>query len=281
MMQVKPWPTATCSGWRSTGAIGILRKLAEESGIPVDELEAMAGGSLQPARMNDWPTPSKRDYKDSPGMAKEGTNPDGSKRNRVDQLGRKVYDTEDRKYPTPQASDHTTKKTSASWKEQGSTNSTLANPDIQKEWPTPRCQMTRKTKEDRNKSNLEEKVDQSEKKGYLNPDWVEWLMGWPVFWTDLEPLPIELAIDWFNKHNPEDNGPLTWWLNDIAETPVGWEVLDPFMEGDKQPDEPYINRVGHEIAQRVNRLKAIGNGQVPAAAALAFVVLHDVLESRN
>lgn len=24
--------------------------------------------------------------------------------------------------------------------------------------------------------------------GKLNPDWVEWLMGWPIGWTDLKPL---------------------------------------------------------------------------------------------
>ena len=24
--------------------------------------------------------------------------------------------------------------------------------------------------------------------GQLNPDWVEWLMGWPLGWTDLRPL---------------------------------------------------------------------------------------------
>jgi DNA (cytosine-5)-methyltransferase 1 len=24
--------------------------------------------------------------------------------------------------------------------------------------------------------------------GALNPTWVEWLMGWPLGWTDLEPL---------------------------------------------------------------------------------------------
>jgi hypothetical protein len=26
------------------------------------------------------------------------------------------------------------------------------------------------------------------KKGTLNPSWVEWLMGWPIGWTDLKPL---------------------------------------------------------------------------------------------
>jgi hypothetical protein len=24
--------------------------------------------------------------------------------------------------------------------------------------------------------------------GKLNPTWVEWLMGWPIGWTDCEPL---------------------------------------------------------------------------------------------
>jgi hypothetical protein len=24
--------------------------------------------------------------------------------------------------------------------------------------------------------------------GKLNPEWVEWLMGWPLGWTDLKPL---------------------------------------------------------------------------------------------
>ena len=38
-----------------------------------------------------WPTPSTRDYKDTPGMSKTGVNPDGSTRNRMDQLGRVVF----------------------------------------------------------------------------------------------------------------------------------------------------------------------------------------------
>jgi len=53
-------------------------------------------------------------------------------------------------------------------------------------WPTPRAQMTRGTTEDRGKYNLEEKVGQSKGNGQLNPMWVEWLMGFPLGWTDLE-----------------------------------------------------------------------------------------------
>jgi hypothetical protein len=70
------------------------------------------------AQVKNWPTPSARDWKDSPGMAQTTVNPDGSHRNRNDQLARAVYSV------TPPA-------------------------------------------------------------GSLNPDWVEWLMGVPIGWTDL------------------------------------------------------------------------------------------------
>tara|TARA_R100000655_G_scaffold109784_1_gene165449 strand:- start:15 stop:746 length:732 start_codon:yes stop_codon:yes gene_type:complete len=41
-----------------------------------------------------WPTPSARDWKDSPGMSREGVNPDGSVRKRDDQLARRVFSEE-------------------------------------------------------------------------------------------------------------------------------------------------------------------------------------------
>ena len=41
-------------------------------------------------RLAGWVTPSARDWKDTPGMANHGTNPDGSKRKRLDQLPRQA-----------------------------------------------------------------------------------------------------------------------------------------------------------------------------------------------
>ena len=41
-------------------------------------------------RLSGWVTPSSRDWKDTVGMATEATNPDGSVRNRVDQLPRQA-----------------------------------------------------------------------------------------------------------------------------------------------------------------------------------------------
>ena len=43
------------------------------------------------AEQPQWPTPSARDWKDTPGMSPTSTNPDGSHRDRTDQLPRKVY----------------------------------------------------------------------------------------------------------------------------------------------------------------------------------------------
>ena len=42
-------------------------------------------------QVRQWPTPSARDWKDTPGMAQSATNADGSHRDRTDQLPRKVY----------------------------------------------------------------------------------------------------------------------------------------------------------------------------------------------
>jgi len=30
--------------------------------------------------------------------------------------------------------------------------------------------------------------------GHLNPTWVEWLMGWPLEWTDLKPLEMDKCL---------------------------------------------------------------------------------------
>ena len=35
---------------------------------------------------------------------------------------------------------------------------------------------------------------------HLNPEWVEWLMGWPLGWTDLQPLETDKFRQWRQKH---------------------------------------------------------------------------------
>ena len=36
--------------------------------------------------------------------------------------------------------------------------------------------------------------------GSLNPTWVEWLMGWPLGWTDLKPLEMDKFRQWQQQH---------------------------------------------------------------------------------
>lgn len=36
--------------------------------------------------------------------------------------------------------------------------------------------------------------------GLLNPTWVEWLMGWPIGWTELEPLEMGKFQEWRQQH---------------------------------------------------------------------------------
>ena len=76
--------------------------------------------------------------------------------------------------------------------------------------------------------------------GSLSPDWVEWLMGVPIGWTSLEPLSQEDYDEWFQA---QMDG--TWWQ-----------------------EERGLPRVATGIKDRVNRLKCLGNGIVPASLAL-------------
>jgi len=39
----------------------------------------------------------------------------------------------------------------------------------------------------------------SENGGPLNPDWEEWLMGWPIGWTDLRPLETDKFRQWLQQ----------------------------------------------------------------------------------
>jgi len=36
--------------------------------------------------------------------------------------------------------------------------------------------------------------------GTLNPTWVEWLMGWPIGWTDLNALETDKFLTWPHSH---------------------------------------------------------------------------------
>lgn len=50
--------------------------------------------------------------------------------------------------------------------------------------------------------NLSEAVRSHCQDGQLNPGWAEWLMGWPIGWTELKPLGMDKFREWRRQHSP-------------------------------------------------------------------------------
>ncbi len=50
------------------------------------------------------------------------------------------------------------------------------------------------------RAKLRTMVSDAELNGALNPTWVEWLMGWPLGWTDLRPLETAKCREWWHWH---------------------------------------------------------------------------------
>jgi hypothetical protein len=67
-------------------------------------------------------------------------------------------------------------------------------------WGNPKAQDSRHALTDRGKSNLGEQVAGLHNGGKLNPNWVEWLMGWPIGWTDLKLLEMDKYQQWLHSH---------------------------------------------------------------------------------
>jgi hypothetical protein len=139
---------------------------------------------------------------------------------------RKALKHRQEKLPTPTASDYKSQPTSKSWKAKGAINFKLSNPEIQAMWPMPTAHMAKETnapsEHNRNTPSLTAQVNWPTPRtkgmcggsgswdllnknttkeearqmgagngGKLNPMWVEWLMGWPLGWTDLKPLEMD------------------------------------------------------------------------------------------
>jgi len=247
--------------------------------------------------INSIPTPKARDWKDSTQKSSITAVNKGHEMT----LGRWVHH-----YPTPQASDN---------RDRGH----LGMPAIKRR--------LKKGKQ------LTLGMSVSDTSGALNPSWVEWLMGWPLFWTTLD-MNLKPYYDawyetqqWIQTSSKKiQNGIMrnVWWKVDPAETPQRWESMQQQqgqrddcmstmphedslhlgelgsgkckassmqdLRGDIQAKEnseieamwqagmpkgerQIISRTSVGEKKRADKLKAIGNGQVPAVAALAWQLL--------
>ena len=97
-------------------------------------------------------------------------------------------------------------------------------------WPTPKHRDFRSPRSPNHKrenpeTDLNYKIYVEEGKpsgGQLNPDWVEWLMNFPIGWTSLEPLPkgnFEIWRELNGKTTQRTNDKkmrILWWDHDPA-----------------------------------------------------------------
>lgn len=119
-------------------------------------------------------------------------------------LALRTSGTESGLWPTPLANSHTGAGHGPNKK--GGMNLQTAV----KRWPTPVASMhkgsspaslTRKSGKSRENDRLDHAVMASDG-GSLNPQWVEWLMSWPIEWTDLKPLEMAKFHEWQQQHSP-------------------------------------------------------------------------------
>ena len=157
-------PTATAISGRSPKAMEYRTKQRESQGHNTVQPGNLAEQVLYSGKMPckdmkkpTWPTPVS-----SPSVTSQTVGATLDLMNsREREQGTLMEAVVKRMFPTPQASDN---------RDRGN----MSNPSIQRRIAKGKQIM------------LSQSVDQNS--GQLNPPWVEWLMGWPIGWTDLKPL---------------------------------------------------------------------------------------------
>jgi len=208
-----------------------------------------------------WPTASTRDWKDTPGMAKESTDKDGSHRNRTDQLARAVYaygqaapanrssgGSRQELWPTPDA---TNANDGVPWEKFHASM-------MERRAQVKKAVAEGKTKQGSGRSpNLAASVQNPQwatpSTGKLNPRWVETLMGLPVGWTMVSC-----------------SHPIVF--NASAATTLSAGNVEVTTRTVHAQDQTAVM-----TDNRTDELRMLGNGVVPATAARAFVTLMEEL----
>ncbi len=214
------WPTVTVKGNGNRSEYG------SKSGDGLDTAVKRAGAESAP-----WPTPCATDHK--------GAGKDGTFRDRLDYAVERGK-TKSHTYPTV----GTRNMGGCS----GSFNHLKKLVEIGRQPPEDARGMAGGMKS--------ENGEAIQNAGMLNPDWVEWLMGWPLWWTDVDFYGERAKLPWLDLADDPADGPT-----------------------------PFLRRITTDKRNRVKRIETLGNGQVPLCAAVAFVfgfeILRVVIEGRR
>ena len=243
------WPTPQASRGLRGGSKGsrLAYERLVEQGVDPEEAAAMLDRDV-------WPTPNS-----SSGL-RGGSNVEAARARLLEQ----GHDPEEVEamlakpsdmWPTPLASD---------WKganlKEGATSASAtglasaANKRDRAQFQTPTASDAKAAGID-GFSPLGRQLDAAPKKaGLLNPEWVAWLMGWPVGWTSPDPMPEGGLDSWTNQNQQR-----IWW--------------------GKEPEGlPRLTQKHETAGSRTARLKALGNGQVSLCCARSYEVLRFTLD---
>lgn len=215
-----PWSSVTLPAWGMTRTGHVYQHLTAERPMSVTEsgllptpTASQMGSNTHLRKMGmtvkqayiQWATPTTMDRlppKSPEALHREATiaRPGRSKPSNLrDQVSNAA------KWPTPTANCH---KGAGSQGRMGGLNLQTA---VAQKWPTPQASDCR----DRGNMsdpviqrriaagkqvNLSMRVKEQQGGGSLNPNWVEWLMGWPIGWTDLKPLEMDKFRKWQQLH---------------------------------------------------------------------------------
>lgn len=168
------WPTPKVSDWKGADR-------AREENRSGDR---HSGDGLATAAPN-WPTPGARDWKDAGTVKPRSEGGTGAFEGRMDQLPRVATN-----WPTP------------TWKD-GESSGSRTNPESNANPGTSLTDATcRSSHQGLRISSCGPNCSTEHRR--LNPLFVEWLMGWPLGWTDFGTVGTELYL--FRRHT------LTWLL---------------------------------------------------------------------
>ena len=203
-----PWSSVTLPKWGMTRSGALFQHPTAErpisataSGlwqtIVTDDAASRPGGKQNSrgepklsAEMMLWPTPTVHGNHNQPGSSKNA----GWGLSSAVKL-----------WPTPTRSDGT-----GGPGNQGRSGGPNLRTAVSRSWPTPcasaskgssPASLVRKTGKSRSNDRIDHAVMASDG-GQLNPAWVEWLMGWPIGWTELKPLAMDKFREWQQQHSP-------------------------------------------------------------------------------